>query len=152
MTLLLDAIIEFELLGGEFILEKDHLEVQYPRRQMGALTPVLATLRAHRHEVAILIRGRHSGGVSAPAQCPRLPAGVRLVKYVPKNPPVAVGAINIVTDVDMFIRAYLADLQHRLQHPKTYACATLPEIIAKLAEVGLELTIEPDLAKPVELP
>ena len=79
---------------------------------------------------------------SAPAECPALPAGVRLVKYAHRDPPVAIAPVSIVTEVDKFIRAYLRDLGHRLQHPKTHACAPLSEILAKLAEVGLELTLD----------
>lgn len=81
-------------------------------------------------------------GIPASARCPALPTGVKLVRYDPKPPPVAVAPISIVTDVDAFIRAYLMDLGHRLQHPRTHACAPLPEILAKLAEVGVELAIE----------
>lgn len=80
--------------------------------------------------------------IPAPAECPPLPAGVKLVRYEPKDPPVAIAPVSIVTDVDKFIRAYLRDLAHRIQRPGTHACAPLPEILAKLAEVGLELTLE----------
>jgi len=71
-----------------------------------------------------------------------LPGGVRLIRYRPKKPPVAVAPVSIVTDVDKFILAYLRDLGHRLQHPKTHACASLSEILAKLAEVGVELLLD----------
>src|SRR6516225_2106897 len=81
-------------------------------------------------------------GTPAPMKCPPLPAGVQLVRYAPKVPPVAVAPISIVTDVDKFLRAYISDLGHRLQHPETHGCAPLPEILAKLGEVGLELALE----------
>jgi hypothetical protein len=71
-----------------------------------------------------------------------LPGGVRLIRYSPKKPPVAVAPISIVTDMDKFIRAYVRDLGQRLQYPGTHACASLPEILAKLAEVGLELALD----------
>jgi len=85
--------------------------------------------------------------VRAPAECPPLPAGVKLVRYCPKAPPVAVQPCSIVTDVDKFIRSYLRDLGFRLEHPKAYACAPLPEILAKLAEVGVELEIDAPLGR-----
>ncbi len=81
-------------------------------------------------------------GVRAPAECPPLPAGVKLVRYCPKDPPVAIAPISIVTDVDKFIRSYLRDLRFRLEHPGAYACAPLEEILAKLAEVGVELALD----------
>jgi hypothetical protein len=66
---------------------------------------------------------------------------VKLVRYLPKDPPVAVAPVSIVTNVEKFIEAYLRDLSHRLKHPGTHACAPVSEILAKLAEVGLELEI-----------
>jgi len=81
-------------------------------------------------------------GTAARNTCPQLPRGVRLVRYSPKKPPVAVAPIAIVTDVDRFIHSYLRDLQFRLEHPKAHACAPLYEILAKLAEVGVELEID----------
>jgi len=140
MTNLLEAVIEFRERGGEFMVEGDRVKVRFPPERRKALTPFLNTLRANRDAVAALVRARFCG-VPAAAECPPLPPGVRLVKYAPKAPPVAVAPVSIVTDVDKFIRAYLRDLGHRLQHPKTHACAPLPEILTKLAEVGLELEI-----------
>jgi len=55
---------------------------------------------------------------------------------------VAVTPVSIVTDVDKFMRAHLRDLHFRLEHPNAHASAPLPEILAKLAEVGLELALE----------
>jgi hypothetical protein len=81
-------------------------------------------------------------GTPAPMKCPPLPAGVQLVRYTPKAPPVAIAPVSIVTDVDKFIQAYITDLSHRLEHPETHGCAPLPEILARLAEVGLELILE----------
>jgi len=141
VTKLDQAVAEFESKGGEFTLNGPQVSVQYPPEHRDTLAPILATLRANRTAVAALIRERYCG-VPAPAQCPPVPLGVRLVKYAPKAPPVAVAPVSIVTDVDKFIRAYLRDLGQRLQHPGTHACASLPEILAKLAEVGLELALD----------
>jgi hypothetical protein len=81
--------------------------------------------------------------VPAPAVCPPLPKGVRLVCYRPKQPPVFVAPISIVADVDKFIQVYLGELDARLNHPlQIRAGGSVFEILAKLAEVGLELAIE----------
>jgi hypothetical protein len=136
-----ELIAEFEARGGEFGFDGNQINVQYPPERREALALILETLRANREAVAALVCERFRG-VAAPARCPPLPPGVRLVNYTPKKPPVAVAPISIVTDVDKFIQAYLMDLGHRLQYPETHACASLPEILAKLAEVGLELALE----------
>jgi len=81
--------------------------------------------------------------VSAPAVCPPLPKGVRLVRYRPKEAPVFVAPISIVADVGKFIRVYLEELDAQLNHPiQIRAGGSVFEIVAKLAEVGLELAIE----------
>jgi hypothetical protein len=136
-----ELVAEFEARGGEFAFDGQQINVQYPPEQRETLALILETLRANRDAVAAFVRQR-SRGVVAPAQCPHLPPGVRLVKYAPKPPPVAVAPVSIVTDVDKFIRAYVSDLEYRLLRPEAHACAPLPEILAKLAEVGLELALE----------
>ena len=70
-----------------------------------------------------------------------LPPGVMLVSYQPKEIPFAVTPVSIVTNPGRFFRAYLQDLGWRLEHPKGYAAAPLAEILTKLAEAGLELTL-----------
>ncbi len=135
------AIATFESLGGEFTIDGSQILVEYSPERREAVATILEMLRTHRDEVAIVVRER-SSGVPAPVGCPPLPLGVRLIKYAPKTPPVAVRPCSIVADVDKFISAYLRDLRFRLEHPKAYACAQLPDILAKLAEVGLELRLE----------
>ena len=71
-----------------------------------------------------------------------------MIRYQPKSPPVAVAPISIVIDVRKFIFAYLADLNYRLRHPDTHGCPPLSDILAKLAEVGVELSLE----VPAKLP
>jgi len=137
----IDAVAAFEALGGTLELHGEQVEVVYQTHLRQAVSPLLGELRAHREAVRAFLRERSSGG-RAPAECPPLPPAVRLLRYAPKVAPVAVQPCSIVTDVGKFIRAYLEDLEWRLAHPNTYACASLPEILAKLAEVGVELKIE----------
>jgi hypothetical protein len=134
-------IEEAERLGCTFRLEGDQVKVEYPEEVRESVWPILEKLRPKRDEVRQLLY-KHPPGVPAPAGCPPLPPGVRLVRYAPKTPPVAVQPCSIVTDVDKFIAAYLQDLDWRLKNPKGYAAAPLPEILSKLAEVGLELELE----------
>ena len=83
-------------------------------------------------------------GVPAPPTCPPLPAGVHLVSYQPKLPPVAVQPCIVVTDVELFIIHHLAELDARLNHPlQIRAGGGVYEILFKLQEVGLDLMLEP---------
>ena len=141
MTKLDQTVAEFEFEGGEFALDGNRVNVLYLPEHREDLAPILATLRAHREAVERIVRERLAG-VSAPAGCPKLSPRVRLIRYDPKTPPVAAQPCSIATDVDKFIRSYLRDLQFRLEHPEAYACAPLPEILAKLADVGVELALD----------
>jgi hypothetical protein len=143
----IEMITKVEACGGRLWLDEDHIKYSAPKSVLPEIRPFLHELRAHRDELAAVLRERPSAeGVSAPPNCPPLPQNVRLIRYAPKKPPVAVQPRSIVTDVDKFICAYLRDLRFRLEHPEAYACAPLPEILAKLAEVGLELALEtPDV-------
>jgi len=130
-----------ESAGIEVFLDRQgKARVRYAETHRERLAGLLARLRAQRNDVAALLRERQ--GVSAPPECPPLPPGVRLVRYTPKTPPVAIQPCSIVTNVDKFIRSYLRDLRFRLEHPEAYACTPMCEILAKLAEVGVELALD----------
>jgi hypothetical protein len=68
-----------------------------------------------------------------------LPPGFRLVSYHPKKAPFAVAPVSIVTNARKFLRAYLRDLRWLAKHTNTHATAPLANILAKLADAGLEL-------------
>lgn len=76
--------------------------------------------------------------------CPyQLPAGVRLVRYEPKAPPVAVTVCSVVTDVPKFIQHALEELDARLHHPvQIKAGGSVFELLSKLGDCGLELRLE----------
>jgi hypothetical protein len=81
--------------------------------------------------------------VPNPSSCPPLPRGVRLVRYQPKTPPVAIQVVSIANDIDKFLRHYLRELDARLNSPvQIRGGGSVFEILDKLAEVGVELAIE----------
>jgi hypothetical protein len=89
------------------------------------------------------VHGRLVTMTPAPAECPPLPPGVRLVKYSPKCPPVGVSVCSVVINVARFISRNLEDLDARLNHPAQMGVGdSVPETLAKLAEVGLELALD----------
>ncbi len=131
---------DFERLGGTFKLADARVKVEYPEDVRESVRPILEQLRSRKEEVRQLLY-KHPPGTLAPAECPPLPPGVKLVRYAPKPPPVLLAPWSVVTDVEKFIRAELCDLEWRLKHPKGYAAPPLPEILSKLAEVGVELEL-----------
>ena len=80
--------------------------------------------------------------VQAPASPPPLPEGVRLVLYAPKKPPVAIEQCSVVTNVDLFIRTTLADLEIKLNDTAGVKGGwTVPQMMDRLRQVGLVLEI-----------
>ena len=72
-----------------------------------------------------------------------LPAGLRLISYAPKKPPVAVEQCSVVTNVKLFIQSSLADLEYRLLHPDSVRLGwTVPQILDRLRQVGLVIEVE----------
>src|SRR5215472_3144735 len=66
------------------------------------------------HKENPIIRGPQP----APAKCPYpLPQGVKLIRYTPKNSPVAVTVCSVVTQVPKFIQHALGELDARLHSP-----------------------------------
>src|SRR5437879_13797707 len=82
------------------------------------------------------------GSSCAPSQCPALPLGVRMVRYEPKPPPVAIDVCSVVTDVEKFIQAELRELDARLHRPvKIRGGWGVFSIIVRLRPVGIGLVL-----------
>ena len=64
-------------------------------------------LKRNREELIGLLRGDRTP--------PLMPPGVRLLKWEPKTPPVAIVRMGIVSNVDKFIGATLRELRARLE-------------------------------------
>ena len=89
MTEVGGLVREAESAGIEILLDReDKVRVRYAETHQEQLVGLLAQLRSHRNDVATVLRERQ--GVSAPPECPPLPPGVRLIRYAPKTPPIAV--------------------------------------------------------------
>jgi hypothetical protein len=131
------AIIdELEAAGATLRLDGQKVRVWYPdeeRRQ--ALVEQVFTLRAHKEEVTAFLRTR---GV-----IPAMPAGVRLVHWNLKEPPVAIDTCSVVTDPALFARSTLRQLGVALVEPKRWVGWSVPQLIDRLAQVGVTVTLEP---------
>lgn len=73
-----------------------------------------------------------------------LPLGIRLVRYEPKEPPVAIDLASVVYDVDKFIQVELRELEARLCSPVQIRGGWgVYAILDRLRQVGVELEIVP---------
>lgn len=93
-----------ELLGVRFWFEGEKLKVGLPDDPEAQAA--VDQLRAHRNHVLRLLQERET--------IPPMPPGVRLVSWQPKSAPVAITRFAIVTDVNLFIRSTLQQLEHAL--------------------------------------
>jgi len=128
-------------LGGELFLVGDRLKYRIPAGNPEA-RQLIAEIRRDREAVIAMLRDIESKPPSLEEVKAGLPAGVRLVSYQPREVPFAVAPVSVVTNAGKFYRAYLADLSRRLAKPEGYHCPPLADILAKLADAGLELRVE----------
>jgi hypothetical protein len=133
-TDVLDRLTE---LGCAVRVEGDKLKVRGPDRP--EVEELVSQLRREREAAIVFLREQESTPPSLEEVRSYLPPGIRVARYEPKQAPFAVAPVSIVTDAGHFYRHYLADLRERLANPEGYSCPPLRDILAKLAEAGLEI-------------
>jgi len=101
----------------------------------GALDDDLLTrIKQHKPEIILAL---------APRACPSLPQGVRLVRWEPKSPPVAIDVCSVVVDVPKFVQGELRALDSRLNNPRPIDGGfTVPQMLDQLRQVGLEVELQ----------
>jgi hypothetical protein len=118
-------------LGGSLTLNGERIQYEIPTSADWLITE----LRQHREELVELLRG-----CEIP---PPMPPGVRLLKWKPKTPPVAIVRMGIVTNVDKFIGATLRELRARLEGKDFLAGNwSLRELVDRLEQVGVAVKVE----------
>jgi hypothetical protein len=72
-----------------------------------------------------------------------MPSGIRLVEWAPKNPPIAVVRMGIVTNVPKFIASTLLELRARLEGKDFLAGNwSLRELVDRLEQVGVLVQVQ----------
>src|ERR1700736_6417705 len=97
---LLNAV---ENVGGSLVLNGGQIKYTIPKRA----TWLISELKQNREAVIGLLREGKTP--------PPMPPGVRLLKWDPKDPPVAIVHMGIVNNVDKFIGATVRQLRARLE-------------------------------------
>jgi hypothetical protein len=100
---------------------------------------MIEEIRQNREAVLEMLREVESTVPSLEEVQSYLPRGIRVAGYEPKQAPFAVAPVSIVTNTGKFYRTYLADLRERLANLEGYSCPPLSDILAKLADAGLEI-------------
>ena len=129
------AVMEVETLGVQLRVQSGQVVVRFPAEELRyELSGQLAFLRRHRLEVMSFLRKRD--------EIPAMPAGVQLVSWNLKEPPVAIEVCSVVTDTALFARTTLQQLQIALATPKRWVGWTVSQLIDRLAHVGVIVVLE----------
>jgi hypothetical protein len=126
---------EVEAVGVALRLEGQKVRIRFPEpRQRERLAAQVAFLRAHRQEVAEFLRLRQS--------IPAMPQGVQLLRWNLEQPPVAIESCGVVTDPTLFARTTLEQLRTKLFEPERWVGWSIPQLIDRLAQVGVVVALE----------
>jgi hypothetical protein len=130
-----EIVSEVEAAGVQLRLNGERIHIWYPEpKKREELADRVALLRANRTEVAECLRARSA--------VPVMPPGVRLVRWNLKDPPVAIETCSIVVDPARFAIATMEQLRVALAHGKRWVGWTLPQLLDRLAQVGVLVTLD----------
>lgn len=135
------TLAEVEAAGAVFRLDGERVRIWYSdEERRRELAEHIASLRAHRAEVAAFLRTRNA--------VLEMPLGVRLIQWNLKEPPVSIDTCSVVTDPARFARTTLEQLRIALAEPKRWLGWTVPQLVDRLAQVGVVVALESSDAVP----
>jgi hypothetical protein len=73
---------------------------------------------------------------------PRKSSRVRLITWNLKEPPIAIETCAVVLDPALFAKSTLEQLRIVLENPKRWVGWTVPQLLDRLAQVGVEVSVE----------
>jgi hypothetical protein len=127
----IEVLHAVEKAGGSLRLNGGQIKYTIPKPAVWLVTE----LKHHREELIGLLKEGESP--------PSMPPGVRLLKWEPKAPPIAIVHMGIVTNVDRFVAATLLQLRARLEGRDSLAGNwSLRELVDRLEQVGVLVTVE----------
>jgi hypothetical protein len=130
VTELLHIVSRLEVAGGKLTLDGERIRYSIPSGDAEARS-LLAELRKRKPEVAYLLRTRSA-----------MPPGVRLIAWSLKELPIAIEYYAVVTDPAKFASVTLGELRERLKNPKRKYGWSVPQLINRLAQVGVSVALE----------
>jgi hypothetical protein len=126
-----DVLEAVQNAGGSLTISGERIRYALPDSALWLVTE----LKQHREELIGLLRERGTP--------PPMPPGVRLLKWQPKDPPIAIVHMGIVSNVNKFVTATLLQLRARLEGKDSLAGNwSLRELVDRLEQVGIAVEIE----------
>jgi hypothetical protein len=127
MSAALELIRAVEANGGRFRIDGEYLVIAPGE----AAAPVMEELRRHKAELLAELARR-----------PAMPAGVRLIRWAPQTAPIILTQCSTVTDVDLFIRSTLRQVEAQLSGKDWVAGWTLSTLLDRLALCGCIVALD----------
>ena len=128
-----EVLVAVQNAGGALTLSGERIQYALPDSAVW----LVPELQQNREELVGLLREEGTP--------PPMPPGVRLLKWEPKTPPVAVVRKGIVSNVDRFIGATVRQLGARLEGKDFLAGNwSLRELVDRLEQVGVHVQVEHD--------
>jgi hypothetical protein len=126
----MEIVSRLEATGGKLTLDGERIRYSIPSGDAEA-RGLLAELRERKPEVTGLLRVRAA-----------MHPSVRLVAWNLKDPPIVIEYHAVVVDPAKFVRATLGELSERLTNPKRKYGWSVPQLIDRLAQVGVIVALE----------
>lgn len=131
MTPAEQVIESVEAAGGSLAVHGERIRCRLPEYA----AHLLDELRANRDAVYDALSQRE--------QVPRMPNGVRLVRWGPKDPPVILVHLGVVTDVPKFVGSTLRQLDAAIKGKRWLAGHwTVRELVDRLEQCGVVVEVE----------
>jgi hypothetical protein len=132
-----EVVSRIEELGGYLALDAEGgIRYRVPKGSREAQA-LLGVVRAESEVILAYLQNRQ-----ARQTAPDLPHGIRLVKWILNEPPVAIEACAVVVNPGLFARMTLEQLGIALAHPKRWVGWSVPQLIDRLAQVGVVVMLE----------
>jgi hypothetical protein len=133
MSCLPAVVSRLEEVGGRLMLDGDRIRYSIPKGSPKAQA-LLEIVRTEKQALVAYLRAR--------AVAPAMPPGVVLMEWTLKEPPVAIETYAVVVDSGLFARTTLEQLRIALAGPKRWVGWTIPQLIDRLAQVGVRVALE----------
>jgi hypothetical protein len=129
-----EVVSRIEGLGGYLALEGDrNIRYRLPNDNAES-TALLQAVKAEKEAIVAYLRTR--------ATIPTMPHGVSLIAWKLKEPPVAIETCAVVVDTVLFAKSTLEQLRIALTEPKRWVGWSVPQLIDRLAQVGVQVALE----------
>lgn len=135
-----EVVSRIEELGGYLAADADGgIRYRVPKGNPEAQA-LLETVKTEKQNLLAYLRARRT--------VPAMPPCVRLVSWNLKSPPVAIETCAVVVDPALFASRTLEQLRISLAQPKRWVGWSVPQLIDRLAQVGVVVALKENGEQP----